>query len=491
MNSRMDLPLARFYRGEASAQDLVCEGTARFGSFPYSERHLQCVWYDPVLRPTHLTTHEGETVIVEDPGTWNLEAGPDFLGAVLRVGAGERRMRGDVEIHIHPRDWTAHGHRQDRRYANVIAHVTYFPGSIPSSELPPGALQLSLRPALAMDPGFSFESIDVFAYPFSARAPVPPCQAELANWHPDEKQLVLDAAGQERIRRKAERLAIRIEESGLDQTVYEETLAVLGYKHNKLPFRALAHRLPLHELRERSAGDSIVAQALMLGVAGLLPDRMAPSWDEETKHRVRFLWDIWFRHRDRWAGRCMSREAWRFAGIRPANHPLRRIAAAASLFASPSEPWQRALEHSERDPASAAPQAARWLTAASDPYWERRAGWANRISSKSMALIGKDRADLFVANVWIPLLFARGRLQGSFERLLESIKPESDHQILRQTAMYLFGPNHPRSWYQTAMRRQGLVQIFQDYCLTDRSRCASCGFPALLQAWRARREKAG
>jgi hypothetical protein len=117
--------------------------------------HLGGVWFDPALRPPALKTERGEEVVVEDPGLWNLEAGPDFLGAALRIGPGRRRITGDVEIHIHPSDWAAHRHRTDPRYAGVRVHVTYYPGRAAAGSLPAGALQLALKDALAANPMFS------------------------------------------------------------------------------------------------------------------------------------------------------------------------------------------------------------------------------------------------------------------------------------------------------------------------------------------------
>ena len=102
----------------------------------WTERHLQCVWYNASLRPDALATDDGEPVEVESCGRWNLEAGPDFLDAVLLVGTERRRLVGDVEVHIRPSGWTQHRHNADPRYANVIAHVTYFPGPR-AADLPP------------------------------------------------------------------------------------------------------------------------------------------------------------------------------------------------------------------------------------------------------------------------------------------------------------------------------------------------------------------
>jgi len=74
--------------------DAVCEKAARY--FPYTERHVQALWFDDSLRPQNLKTSRGEPVMVENPGRWNLEAGPDFLGAVLLIGREKRRVAGDA-----------------------------------------------------------------------------------------------------------------------------------------------------------------------------------------------------------------------------------------------------------------------------------------------------------------------------------------------------------------------------------------------------------
>ncbi len=133
------------------------------GAFDYTERHVKCVWFAPEFRPVELRTLRGEPVIVEKPGRWNLEKGPDFLGAVLLVGRERRRISGDIEIHVQSADWLRHGHASDPAYARVIAHVTYFPGLLPPSSLPPGAVQISLEDGLFRNPYFSFESVDVSA----------------------------------------------------------------------------------------------------------------------------------------------------------------------------------------------------------------------------------------------------------------------------------------------------------------------------------------
>ena len=220
---------------------------ARTGAqgFSYTERHLQCVWFDAALRTGTLKTEQGDEIIVEHPGQWNLEDGPDFLDATLRVGPQQRRLTGDVELHVHPLDWQRHGHARNPVYARVVAHVTYFSGALPAAALPNGAVQVSLKDALAANPFFSFESLDLTAYPYAVREPATPCAHVLKKWSPDHVVGLFEAAGEERLRGKAARMAKAFPSEGPDQTLYEEIMAALGYKNNRAPFRYLAAQLPL------------------------------------------------------------------------------------------------------------------------------------------------------------------------------------------------------------------------------------------------------
>ena len=464
-------PRADFYigLGRAGARK-VGEREAYARRFPWSERHLQCVWFDPELRPRVLKTTAGEEVVVEDPGVWNSEAGPDFLGAAIRIGPGRRRISADVEIHLHAADWTRHRHASDPRYAKVRIHVTYFPGTIPDNLLPPGTVQIALKDALAANPLFSFDNIDVTTYPQFARATPTPCSQVLRDWPPEERIGLLQSAGEERLRRKAERLAAAIQEKGADTVLYEEVLCALGYKQNKAPFRRLAELVPLEELREESRGDVKTAYALLMGVAGLLPKQPKANWEAETKTFVRDLWDLWWKKRERWENRIMSSGSWQLAGLRPANRPERRLMAAADLFAGRGIPRfsDRFVTHARR-----------WLESSQGIYWDRRLSFSGARQKKAAALLGGTRIDAILNNVLIPFIAARGIPPA---RWLDQLPPEADNAIVRQTVRSLFGPDAPSSLCRDGLRQQGLIQIFHDFCLNDRSRCAECQLPGLLRA---------
>ena len=456
-------------------------GKKQTASFPWSERHLQCAWFSPELRPKELKTSAGERVVVEKPGRWNLEKGPDFLGAALLVGAERRRISGDIEVHIHPADWQNHGHAFDPAYARVIAHVTYFPALLPARELPAGAVQIALKSHLDRNPFFSFESIDVTAFPHAAAQAATPCRAALAGREPEIIASLFAEAGRYRIENKAERMASAAERAGGEQVLYEEVMSALGYKHNRLPFRQLAARVPLEALREESGLNCEAAYALLAGVAGLMPPSTKASWDDETRRYVRGLWNHWWKMQAKWSDVVMPPDAWRLNNVRPPNHPRRRLAAAAALFTG-----RRAL--GEQIAALIADNPRLWLDGVmniiqppADAYWRRRFAIGGKVAPKEAILVGEQRAAAIISNVIVP--FALGPL-GKILPLAEIfslLPPEEDNTVIRQAALNLLGRDFNPALYRNGLLQQGLIQIFQDFCLSDRSNCAGCGLVKMIR----------
>ena len=266
---------------------------------PITERHVQALWYDGTLRPKNLCTTEGVPVRVIDPGAWNVEAGPDFYHSVLEVGTSRQRLAGDVEIHLHPSDWRAHGHSNDPAYAQVVAHVTWYaaPLDLATNDLPANCLRICLGDFLRTRPDFSLDEIDLTAYPYAHRPASPrPCERIFVR-NPELLLTVLRQEGIHRLEQKARRFkAALMSTSDRAQVFYAETFAALGYKQNVAQFRQLANQLPWQTL----PGDQEAALASLSCVAELVIARTV-NW-----HR---------------------------ANVRPSNSIERRLASAAALFA--------------------------------------------------------------------------------------------------------------------------------------------------------------
>jgi hypothetical protein len=432
----ISFPRSDTYRNATSPSPAVHEKAPPFRHFPYRERHLQCLWANPRHRPARLETTDGEPVEVEHPGHWNLEAGPDFLNAALIIGKEKRRVCGDLEIHIHPGGWKQHGHANDPRHENVRFHVVYFQGD----EIP-GLIQIPLQKILSTNPRFSFENIDPTAYPYS----IPAGHFPLKNMAPDRKTEWLESAGEERLRLKAERLVLAMQSKDAEQVLWEEIMAALGYKNNKVPFRNLAAACPPPRLRQQARNPD-EAYAILLGLSGLLPANPISQYPPETTLFIRSIWDRWWKQPEAMKENALAKADWTLSGIRPANHPIRRLMAAAHYaFRIPglAEDDQQLLEFP-------------------DNFWNTHISW--KTECKPTALVGKSRANAIIANILVPYRAATGKVQLH----LDTLPVEPSNSIIRQTAHALFGPDHNPRLYRSALARQGLIQIFHDHVLTHR-----------------------
>ena len=126
------------------------------------------------------------------------------------------------------------------------------------------------------------------------------------------------------------------------------------------------------------------------------------------------------------------------------------------------------------------------IGSAVDPYWSFRLALGGRKLAAPLALVGPDRVDAIRINVALPLAAARGEREIVARELASDLPAGQDNAIVRQTAFNLFGIDHSPRLYRSGLRRQGLIQVFHDYCMNDRSRCATCTMPELLRAHRGK-----
>ncbi len=205
----------------------------------YAERELQGIWERQAFRREGLLTEDARPLQVEFPGLRSGEGGPDFRGA--RIVLGGVRRAGDVEIHLSPSGWRAHGHDRDGAYAGVILHVVL-------RREPFGRERAASVPVLVLEPYL--------------RPGAPPGPGELSG--------DLDALGEAWFAERRARLLRRLEQAPPDEVLYREVLVALGYKHNKAAMAELARRRPLAGLPS-SAGE---IEAALRGASEGMPREM-------------------------------------------------------------------------------------------------------------------------------------------------------------------------------------------------------------------------
>ncbi len=405
----------------------------------------------------------GKQIEIVQFGVWNRESGPDFREAAVRIDDAEV-IRGAIEFDLSDRSWEAHGHAINGAFEETILHVFAH-----ASEHTFFTRTRSHRNVLQV-------RVDLDALPeaFSANVPLARpgrCQAPLRNLPAERIRSVIDAAARFRLQRKAMRLRSMTETHGDDETLFQELAAALGYKQNKLPFTLIAQRLPLTMLRKRSED----AEALLFGIAGFLEAPDLSVYQTDTRGYLRSLWDRWWPHRDDMQRLILPRSLWRLSGARPLNHPQRRLAALAAIASE----WRRFM-HSlgTEDPISATRQ---FLLNLTHPYWTHHYTLASDSTATEMALVGDSRVAEILANVVFPFLTAQGTdVWSGYHKLPARLT----NRRLETGATRLFGDDpRRREFVQTVAHQQGLLQIYEDFCLQDNSDCAHCPFPEQMQKW--------
>jgi uncharacterized protein DUF2851 len=434
-----------------------------------TELELQARWFAGDFGRNFVTTAGDQLEIIQF-GTWNREAGPDFRDAVVRINRGEA-TRGCIEIDLVDRSWETHGHAANPSFEATVLHLfversnrEFFTRTLSNRNVPQVCLDLTTMPEA-----------------FTANTPLARpgrCQAPLKEASEERVQNILSAAAQFRLRQKAVRIRNKIDVHGRDETLFQEIATALGYKENKLPFTLLAQRLPLRLLRENVSD----CEALLFGGAGFLEAPDLDIYKKSARDYVRELWDRWWPRRDELQRFILPAKIWRLTSTRPVNHPQRRLAALAIL----ARDWPRLHRASGRSSIAAATAL---FQSVEHPFWNFHYTLTARTSPKKTALIGDSRIADILANVLFPFRFAHDadRSAPPSENLwteYASLQAQLSNRKIETAAARLFGNDGRRERFlKTVAHQQGLLQIYEDFCMQDESDCTHCPFPEQMAKW--------
>ncbi len=392
-----------------------------------SELEIQARWFAGTYG-SQWTTTDDRRVELLDFGTWNHEAGPDFTAATIRIGDNPA-IRGAIEIDTDVRDWERHGHADNPAFDQTALHVfLHQPGvrtftrTSDHREVP----QLHLH-----------EHTPV-------RGPTP--TSRLITDDPTRASEILHAAAYHRLHRKAQVLAEATRLRGRDNAWFEALAVALGYKHNQLSFQLVAQRSGLKTAR--SAGG----EARLFGLAGFLESAHPEPTDFDIRRTLRSLWDTWWDDRSRLERLIVPSDQWNFAGLRPANHPHRRLAA-LRVIADNWKPVTRAFESRDFTAIEKA------LGNLSDPFWSSHYNLAAAPLPKAIALIGTQRITDILLNVYFPISFLRDKeAWASFLKI-----PGPPAAAKMSTSASAFFRQSSSSFLKTAVHQQGLLQMQKDF----------------------------
>ncbi len=450
---------------------------------------------------------------VLDPGVRNNDGGPDFRHARIRIG--KTLFVGEVEIHRGIAEWLQHGHQSDPAYNGVILHVVFdgspfqFPTVVQSGRTVP----VLLLSKFLSDPP---EHLETLVQGEPLRETAIKCASVNLNVERTILKSWIEKLARERLELKVRRFEERLRElahqrirvaeqrgmyrtadlarmldplSGIgkhqlaerglwDQLLYEGIMDGLGYSKNREPFVRLARSVSLKTVQLLNPNDDcVVTEALLLGVAGLLP-QVRNLTEPASRDHVRLLRRHWRSVRSSFPFERLHEAEWQFFPTRPGNFPTLRIAAAAVLIHKilRDDLFRTIVQtvKSTSPPAESISLFIETVTVVTGAFWKSHYHF-DAPAAKVLNPLGRSRAADIVANTFIPLSLLYSRIfhdvvtRTNALELYDTFPPLSSNRVLRQMEQQLLRSKLGL----TSMRlQQGTIQLWRSYC--SELRCAEC-----------------
>ncbi len=412
-----------------------------------TEAFLQYVWRHQLMCTDRLFTTNNEPISVIAIGTFNSNAGPDFLNAKIKIG--DTLWAGDVEIHIKSSNWNQHKHHQQKAYNSVILHVVSEHDKEIQTEngMDIPTLVMPILPHVT-------ENYNVH---MSCTTNIR-CAKQLSHIDNIHISLFMERLVAERFEEKAKRIAILFSENNHDwnETFYQQLARNYGAKTNSDAFENLAKSLPLLII-EKHHNDLFQIEALLFGQANIWSsEENCDEYEKSLRKEYAFL-------QKKYGLTPISETWWKFARLRPCNFPTVRIAQFAHLLYSSQSLASKIIECSSLQNVSSI------LVSKASAYWETHYHFGKK-SPKHSCEFGSLAIANSIINTVIPFLFTYGKThndEAMTERalaFLTQLPPEKNGIITKWKDNGISVPD--------AFTSQGLLQLYTKYC--EQGSCFHC-----------------
>ena len=408
-----------------------------------TERLLQFIWQFQYFDKKVLTTIDSELIQVIFVGQYNINQGPDFSNAKIKIG--NTTWAGTVELHIRTSDWKKHQHQNDKNYDNVILHVVWeddgMKSDIPVLELKGRVSKILLQ---------RYEDL------MNANSFIP-CEKSIhtvrdITWKSWKDRLLI-----ERLLRKA-----TIVETYLQQNNYhwEETFWWLlaknfGIKVNAEAFESIAKSISINILAKHKSQIHQL-EALLLGQAGLLEKKFTDEYPKLLQREYKFL-------KEKYKLKPIHQPV-HFLRMRPGNFPSIRLAQLAMLITESNHLFSKIKD------TSAVKDVIKWFDATANDYWH----YHYRFDDESAFMkknLGAAMIDNIIINTVAPVLFAYGTYHDENKYKEKALKWLGETTAEKNSITKGFQKLGIEN--QNAFDSQALIELRNEYC--TKKRCLDCG----------------
>lgn len=416
------------------------------------EEFLVYLWKHRLIRGKPLKTVCGDILEVLSPGRENINSGPDFLAAMVRIG--NTLWAGNVELHIRSSQWYTHGHHHDSAYANIILHVA-----------------MVVDKEIFDQHGNPVHQLEARGYYETALESKYLLLLQSRRWIACEKMIrdIDDYFVTHwlwrlfiiRLERKAEEVLHyrHYFEQHQEMTLLFMLGRNLGGKANASAFGLLIQRVSYNILL-KNHDNAFALEALLLGQAGLLEQNFTEEYPLKLQREYAYL-----RHKYGLPP-PLRRELWKYARMRPGNFPDLRLAQLAMIIHRNQALLFRKMINA---PMPGSATLCDFLNVRPPSYWDTHYRLNKPTGSKPKPL-GQDTLNIIMINTLAPMLFLYAKenqkpalLEALFS-MMETLLPENNN-ITRQWSRVLREPVN-------AAESQGMIELRKHYCVPKK--CLTC-----------------
>ncbi len=407
---------------------------------------LSRIWSKLQFNVLSLTTEEGAKIEILFPGKININSGPDFQNAKIKIDGV--LWFGTVELHVRSSDWKKHQHQKNLAYENVILHVIW------ENDLDITYQNGERIPQLVLSKFTTLESIsfkEVFQFI--------PCENILGNIDKKFIYAYLNEIIFERLENKSQDLYEIYEENlhDLEGTFYQALGRVFGLPLNTQPMELLLKMIPL-KMVLNYRNNTLKLESLFFGLAGFLEEE---ALDEYSKILKKEFFHI--KNKYQIKGEYLKKFEWKFSKTRPSNFPGPRIAQFIQFITEKISIVSFILSIENHLALK------KILKFDLEGYWKEHYDFGKK-NSKVQKKSSDYLRDLIYINAVIPLLFFYGRLKNQAqysERAINNLR-----QLKSENNFIIRGFKNLAIEPKSALDSQALYYLKKNYC--DKKKCWSC-----------------
>jgi len=412
------------------------------------EDFLHYLWKHKKIDVLNLVTTDFETIEIVSVGQHNLNSGPDFFNAQLRIA--EQHWAGNVEIHLKSSDWFLHNHETDKAYDNVILHVVW------EHDTDVFRKDNSKLPTLVLKNFVNEATIKNYHALMNNKEQWINCENDFGRVEEFIIQNWLERLYIERLESKTELILKHLKKSNNDwESVLFKMLAKnFGLKVNGDAFLSLANSVDFSVIRKLQSNIKQL-EALFFGQANLLNETIEDAYYKNLQYEYNYLKQKFKLNND-------GVLPFQYFRLRPINFPTIRIAQLAMIYGSQQNLFSKLIGLNKlKDFYSI-------FSNHTTEFWQSHYTFSR--SSKPMKKsISKSFIDLLLINTIIPLQYCYQKQNGidnheDILKLIQEIKSEKNGIVDK------FQSLKPVSI--SAMESQALLQLKNLYC--DKNKCLQC-----------------